>query len=81
MKGVLLIVDDEPDILLVMTANLRREGYEVDTAGDGVEALKKMEGRDYDAVIVDHRCRKSRDGIPSCCGADRSKWKGNLIFR
>ena len=58
MKGVLLIVDDEPDILLVMTANLRREGYEVDTAGDGVEALKKMEGRDYDAVIVDHQMPK-----------------------
>lgn len=58
MKGVLLIVDDEPDILLVMTANLRREGYEVDTAGDGVEALKKMENRDYDAVIVDHQMPK-----------------------
>jgi DNA-binding NtrC family response regulator len=58
MKGVLLIVDDEPDILLVMTANLRREGYEVDTAGDGVEALKKMEGRDYDAIIVDHQMPK-----------------------
>jgi len=58
MKGVLLIVDDEPDILLVMTANLRREGYEVDTAADGVEALKKMEARDYDAIIVDHQMPK-----------------------
>ncbi len=55
MKGSLLIVDDEPDILLVMSANLRKEGYEVETAEDGVEALRKLEIRDYDAVIVDHR--------------------------
>jgi two-component system alkaline phosphatase synthesis response regulator PhoP len=55
MKGSLLIVDDEPDILLVMSANLRKEGYEVDTVEDGIEALKKIEDRDYDAVIVDHQ--------------------------
>ncbi len=55
MKGSLLIVDDEPDILLVMSANLRKEGYEVETAEDGVEALKKLEGRDFDAIIVDHQ--------------------------
>ena len=55
MKGSLLIIDDEPDILLVMSANLRKEGYDVDTAGDGIEALNKVEARDYDAVIVDHQ--------------------------
>ncbi|MGE5172564.1 MAG: sigma-54-dependent transcriptional regulator [Betaproteobacteria bacterium] len=55
MKGSLLIVDDEPDILLVMSANLRKEGYEVETAEDGVEALRKLEGRDFDAIIVDHQ--------------------------
>ncbi|HEX9022170.1 MAG TPA: sigma-54 dependent transcriptional regulator [Nitrospirota bacterium] len=55
MKGSLLIVDDEPDILLVMSANLRKEGYEVETAEDGVEALKKLGSRDYDAVIADHQ--------------------------
>lgn len=71
MKGSLLIVDDEPDILLVMSANLRKEGYEVDTAEDGIEALRKIEGRDYDAVVVDHQMpritgmeflRRLRDG-------------------
>jgi len=55
MKGSLLIVDDEPDILLVMSANLQKEGYHVETAGDGVEALKKLESRDYDTIIVDHQ--------------------------
>ena len=55
MKGTVLIVDDEPDIQLVMSANLRKEGYEVDTAGDGIEALNKLESRDYDAIILDHQ--------------------------
>ena len=55
MKSSLLIVDDEPDILLVMSANLKREGYEVETAEDGVEALKKLESREYDTIIIDHQ--------------------------
>jgi DNA-binding NtrC family response regulator len=55
MKGSLLIVDDEPDILLVMSANLKKEGYEVETAADGIEALRKLENRDFDAIIVDHQ--------------------------
>ncbi len=55
MRASVLIVDDEPDIRLVMSANLRKEGYEVDTAADGVEALQKLGSRDYDAVILDHQ--------------------------
>jgi DNA-binding NtrC family response regulator len=38
-----------------MSANLRKEGYEVETAEDGIEALKKLEGRDFDTIIVDHQ--------------------------
>jgi DNA-binding NtrC family response regulator len=55
MNATVLIVDDEPDILLVMSANLQKEGYDVDTAGDGMEGLQKLEARDYDAVILDHQ--------------------------
>jgi DNA-binding NtrC family response regulator len=55
MKGSLLIVDDEPDIQLVMSANLRKQGYEVEVAGDGIEALRKLEGRDYDVIVLDHQ--------------------------
>jgi len=55
MKGSLLIIDDEPDIRLVMSANLKKEGYEVEIAEDGAAALRKLEGRDFDAIIVDHQ--------------------------
>jgi DNA-binding NtrC family response regulator len=63
MKGSILIVDDEPDIQLVMTANLTREGYDVDTAGDGTEALRKVETQDYDVIILDHQ-------MPNLTGMD-----------
>ena len=55
MTGSILIVDDEPDIQLVMSANLRKEGYDVETAGDGHEAFRKLETRDFDAIILDHQ--------------------------
>ena len=55
MNAAVLIVDDEPDIRLVMSANLKKEGYDVDTAGDGEEALKKIGSRDYDAIVLDHQ--------------------------
>ncbi|MDA8099161.1 MAG: sigma-54 dependent transcriptional regulator [Nitrospiraceae bacterium] len=55
MKASVLIVDDEPDIQLVMSANLKKEGYDVDAVGDGAEALRRVEARDYDAIILDHQ--------------------------
>ena len=39
----ILIVDDEPDILEFLKYNLRKEGYEVVTAGDGKQAIAVAE--------------------------------------
>ncbi|MHA6532149.1 response regulator transcription factor [Paenibacillus sp. BAC0078] len=41
MAKKVLVVDDEPGIVSAIAYALRREGYEVDTAGDGEEALGK----------------------------------------
>ncbi len=38
MTGKILIVDDEPDVLEVLNANLTREGYTVRTASNGQQA-------------------------------------------
>ncbi|RMD90120.1 MAG: sigma-54-dependent Fis family transcriptional regulator [Calditrichaeota bacterium] len=53
-KNKILVVDDELPILKVMEANLKREGYEVHTASDGLIALEKIKCGDYDTIIVDH---------------------------
>lgn len=49
----LLVVEDEPDMLLGLARALREEGYAVDTAADGEEGLFKAESVDYDAVVLD----------------------------
>jgi len=56
MHGVaakVLIVDDEPDITLVMKLGLEREGFEVQTFNDPMKALKGFESGMYDLVILD----------------------------
>jgi two-component system KDP operon response regulator KdpE len=48
-----LVVDDEPQILRAVSANLRGAGYEVETAATGEEALASAAMRPPDAVILD----------------------------
>ncbi|MEZ5327669.1 MAG: response regulator transcription factor [Verrucomicrobiales bacterium] len=48
-----LIVEDEPDILSALVRILRDEGYAVDSARDGLEALEKSKDWDYDAILLD----------------------------
>ena len=49
----LLVVEDEPDLLSVLVRAARKEGYAVDEAADGEEALYKAESIDYDAIVLD----------------------------
>jgi DNA-binding response OmpR family regulator len=50
-----LIVDDDTDLLDVMTYALRREGYEVSGAADGLQALDRVRMDPPDIVILDVR--------------------------
>lgn len=54
-KPKILLVDDEEDILNILKFLLEKEGYEVDTAPNGEEALKKVEKKYYDVVLTDLR--------------------------
>ncbi|HTN07807.1 response regulator transcription factor [Agriterribacter sp.] len=49
----ILIADDEPDILEIISYNLRREGYETLTAKDGEEALHKTKLFKPDLIVLD----------------------------
>jgi CheY-like chemotaxis protein len=51
----ILVVDDEPLIARLMAETLEFEGYEVDTANNGREALEKIAARSYDAILSDLR--------------------------
>lgn len=49
----LLIAEDEPDYLATLAKVMRAQGYAVDEAQTGVDALHKAQISDYDAVILD----------------------------
>ena len=53
MSDKVLIVDDEPNIVLSVEFLMKREGYEVATAGDGQEALDKLPQIRPDLMILD----------------------------
>lgn len=52
-KRRVLVVDDEPDVLLLCRVNLEFEGYQVVQAADGVEALEQMRAEKPDVVLLD----------------------------
>ncbi len=49
----ILVVDDDPEIVSFVRRGLAYEGYTVDTANDGTEALTKARDREPDLVILD----------------------------
>ncbi len=69
MKTI-LVVDDEPNIVELITYNLEKEGYQVSKAMDGNAAWEMLEGNRYDMVLLDimmpgidglSLCRKIRE--------------------
>jgi two-component system alkaline phosphatase synthesis response regulator PhoP len=61
----ILIVDDEPDILEILSYNLRKEGYQVETANNGEEGLKKAGENVPDLIILDIMMPQM-DGVEVC---------------
>jgi len=58
-------VDDEKDILEILKFNIEKEGYTVDLASNGLEALEKMKVRTPDLVLLDVMM-PMMDGIETC---------------
>jgi two-component system phosphate regulon response regulator PhoB len=53
MKPIVLIVEDEAPLVTMLRYNLEREGFAVDEAADGEEALLRIAERRPDAVLLD----------------------------
>ena len=61
----ILIADDEPDILEIISYNLGKEGYEVYTAKDGNEAIERAKQLHPDLIILDIMMPK-KTGVEVC---------------
>ena len=64
-KQKILVVDDEPDILDLISYNLTREGYQVFTATNGRLAIEKAKEENPDLIILDVMM-PVMDGIEAC---------------
>jgi two-component system, NtrC family, response regulator AtoC len=67
MTKHILIVDDEPSIRKVLSAHLRKFGFEVDTANDGAQAITKLQQQMFHLVVSDLQ-------MPGVSGMDLLNW-------
>jgi two-component system OmpR family response regulator len=70
MNKRILIVDDDEMVLIAVNELLKQEGYEVNPASSGSEALEKLDQGSYDLIMLDiimpemdgfELCKKIRD--------------------
>jgi two-component system response regulator QseB len=62
-RARVLLVEDDPELVAMLAALLREEGYDVETATDGQRALHLGLTREYDVLLVDR-------GLPAVEGLD-----------
>ncbi len=65
MRRRILLVEDDPKTRTTVALYLQREGYEVATAGDGVEALERAREREPHLVVLDLMLPRL-DGLAVC---------------
>lgn len=61
----ILLVDDEPDILEFLEYNFKKEGYQVKTANNGNQAIKKAIKHNPDLIVLDVMMPEL-DGMETC---------------
>jgi DNA-binding NtrC family response regulator len=71
MQEEILVVDDEPQMLIAVEETLRRNGYRVTTAGNGAEALSRLKERYFHLILTDMR-------MPEVSGLELLKKARNL---
>ncbi len=64
-RARILLVEDEPALVLTLTDRLEAERFEIETAGDGERALARLGQASFDLVILDVML-PGRDGFEVC---------------
>ena len=52
-KKRILVIDDDPDFNIVVQKYLKKNGFEVDSAYNGVEGMEKIQQHPPDAIVLD----------------------------
>jgi DNA-binding NtrC family response regulator len=63
MSVRILIVEDERAIQIALSGLLRREGYEIEVASDGAEAIETLTGNAFDLILTDLALGQGASGM------------------
>lgn len=74
-----LLVEDEPRVARFIAKGLREQGYAIDTAPDGDEALFKASISDYDLIILDVMLPR-KNGFDVCKGLRAAGTKSPILM-
>ncbi|OGS21125.1 MAG: hypothetical protein A3J83_00700 [Elusimicrobia bacterium RIFOXYA2_FULL_40_6] len=78
-RSKILIVDDEPDIVIVLGEFLNKEGFTAFTAHTGHQGLEKMKNNEIDLVLLDISM-PDMDGIETLKEMKKIKPQVNVIM-
>ena len=79
MAKKILIVDDEPNIVISLEFLMKKEGFEVAVASDGEEALAKVASFDPDLLLLDIMMPK-KSGYEVCEALRADLSRGGLLI-
>jgi len=79
MAKKILIVDDEPNIVISLEFLMKKEGFEVAVAADGEEALAKVASFDPDLILLDVMMPK-KSGYEVCEALRADLSHGGLLI-
>ena len=48
-----LVVDDDPAVIRMVSLSLITDGFDVSTAGDGLQGLERLEAQSFDVIVLD----------------------------
>ena len=79
VKPRILVVEDDSDIAMALSDDLSIEGFDVEIARDGEDALRRLTGERWDLVVLDVMM-PLRDGFEVCRQARRRGFDAPVIF-
>lgn len=59
----ILVVDDDPDMVLIATTNLLQAGHQVASAHNRTDGMKAVDGEKPDLIVLDVMMEQEDDGI------------------
>ncbi len=82
----ILIIDDDPIMLELFSTVLSEQGYNVDTAANGEDGIKKIDANKYHLILTDikmpkisgiqvsHHIKKEKDSLTPVVGMSGTPW-------